>query len=193
MKYYIDITLLPTHDISIYFLWEKLYQQVHLILVESKDPEGNIKIGAAFPEYNRELRHLGNKLRLFSQSNLDLQQLNLEKWLCKLKDYLHFTTVRNIPNRNLSYAIFKRVQIKNNPQRLARRKAKYLNISYEEAFLSFDKYKKVYSTLPHIRIKSLSSERRYVLLIDKVETDYIDIPAHFTSYGLSSKYALPIF
>jgi len=37
MKWYIDLTLLPESEIPIYFLWEKVYQQLHLALVEQQE------------------------------------------------------------------------------------------------------------------------------------------------------------
>ena len=36
MNYYREITILPNADISFYFIWQKLYQQIHLALVENK-------------------------------------------------------------------------------------------------------------------------------------------------------------
>ena len=34
MKYYLDITLLPSDDIGVHFLWTKVMIQMHLALVE---------------------------------------------------------------------------------------------------------------------------------------------------------------
>ncbi|WP_370059982.1 type I-F CRISPR-associated endoribonuclease Cas6/Csy4, partial [Neptunomonas phycophila] len=34
MKHYIDITLLPSDDIDIHFLWTKVMMQIHLAFVE---------------------------------------------------------------------------------------------------------------------------------------------------------------
>ena len=36
MKYYLDMTLLPDTDITLDFIWQKIYQQVHIALVDNK-------------------------------------------------------------------------------------------------------------------------------------------------------------
>lgn len=66
MNAYQEITLLPSADINLNFLWEKAYQRIHLRLVETKMPDGLSPIGLAFPEYNAEKCQLGAKLRIFS-------------------------------------------------------------------------------------------------------------------------------
>ena len=58
MNYYQDITLLPDADIGLYFLWQKVYQQIHLALVENKSADNASAIGVAFPEYNVDKHHL---------------------------------------------------------------------------------------------------------------------------------------
>ena len=52
MKYYQQISLMPTADIGLYFLWQKVYQQIHLALVENKSSDNVSAIGVSFPEYN---------------------------------------------------------------------------------------------------------------------------------------------
>ncbi|MBE0472372.1 MAG: type I-F CRISPR-associated endoribonuclease Cas6/Csy4, partial [Methyloprofundus sp.] len=37
MKHYIELTLLPNTDINAFTLWSKVYQQIHLGLVEMQD------------------------------------------------------------------------------------------------------------------------------------------------------------
>ncbi len=59
MKHYIDIILLPDPEIPLYFLWEKVYQQLHLALVEIKEPDNKVKVGVAFPQYDEQQHQLG--------------------------------------------------------------------------------------------------------------------------------------
>ena len=39
MKHYIEITLLPNPDINLLSLWSKVFQQIHLGLVEMQDEQ----------------------------------------------------------------------------------------------------------------------------------------------------------
>lgn len=197
MKSYVDITLLPDADIALYFLWSKVYQQIHLALVEAKDDNNTVKFGVSFPEYEYDEQNhkytLGSKLRLFAPSESDLQALNLRKWLARFSDYVHLTQIRDVPDQVGQYAFFKRLQPKSNNARLAWRKAKREGISLERAMAYFEKRKETYSQEPFIRIGSLSSGHQYRLLIAKVETDMTDAANGFSTYGLSSSSAVPLF
>jgi len=199
MKSYIEITLLPNADISLYFLWKKVYQQIHLALVESQDKKSRVKVGVSFPKYqwSDKKAHLGDKLRLFSASRQSLESVDLEQWLSRLRDYVHLTSIRATPKKLNGYAIFKRHQTKNNNERLARRKAKRQDITYEEALLSLKDRKEVYSTAPFIRAKSLSSGENYRIMIVRqkveIETNPVISSATFNTYGLSSQYPVPLF
>ncbi|MCK5919076.1 MAG: type I-F CRISPR-associated endoribonuclease Cas6/Csy4 [Cocleimonas sp.] len=194
MKSYLDITLLPNADISLYFLWEKVYQQLHLALVERQQSNKTVKIGVAFPEYKREKFQLGSKLRLFAPSNVDLEKLNINNWLSRLSDYVHITSIREVPDKKIEgYAYFKRVQLKSNNARLARRKAKREEISLDEAQNFYQQYKEGYSRAPFIHIKSIGSNKRFRLLIEKVKVDTAGGKAIFSTYGLSSTSVVPLF
>ena len=46
MNYYIDITLLPDPEITLSFIQQKVYQQVHIALAENKVEE-NSKVSEA--------------------------------------------------------------------------------------------------------------------------------------------------
>lgn len=193
MKYYIEITMLPSGEIPIYFLWEKVYQQVHLALVERQDTEGKVKIGSSFPEYDTEQHQLGSKLRLLARSEKELEELNIKSWLSRLTDYTHVTGIRSIPTKGVAYVIHKRIQPKNSNVRLAKRKAKREGISYEQALTALNKFKEEKSKAPYIRIKSLSSDKRYRLMIDCIETEHPTSINSFSTYGLSAESAVPLF
>jgi len=165
MKSYVDITLLPNADIALYFLWEKVYQQIHIALVEAQDGNGKVNIGVSWPEYDSE----------------------------NLSDYVHITLIRPVPVSIDGYAVFKRIQLKSNNERLARRRAKRKKTSLEEALAYFGDRKEVYSRAPYIRLRSHSSGKRYRLFIAKEETDTTDMNEGFSTYGLSSKSSVPLF
>ncbi|MDY0276426.1 MAG: type I-F CRISPR-associated endoribonuclease Cas6/Csy4 [Desulfomicrobium sp.] len=193
MKYYIEITLIPSIDIPVYFLWEKIYQQIHLALVEAQDKEGKVKIGVSFPEYNAEQHKLGRKLRLFASLANDLKDLTIDKWLSRLMDYVHITTIRGVPEGAQTYGFFKRIQTKSSNARLARRKARRENITVEQALLSMNNHKEQFSNVPYIQMKSQTTGQRYRLMIGYEETEKKSSMKDFTTYGLSSKSSVPIF
>jgi len=194
MKFYQDITLLPDPETDPYFLWSKVYQQVHLALVENKDSTGMSSIGLSWPnyQYSQARKHLGNKLRVFAQTEGELVTLDLSQWLSKLTDYVHIAPVRTVPETVETYVCFSRKVPKSNLERIGRRKAKRENISLE---MAMDKLKTVTSQrldLPFIRIKSLSRNMKFPVFIKKDETTNPQI-GHFTSYGLSSHATVPWF
>ena len=193
MKHYIDITLLPDPEIPLYFLWEKVYQQLHLALVEIKEPDDKVKIGVAFPQYDEQQHQLGCKLRLFAPSCELLEKLNINHWLSRLTDYVHISSIKNVPEKINSYVVFKRVQLKTSNARLARRKAKRKGITQQQALTYLQEHHEKTSRLPYIHIKSCDTEQRYRLLIARIETDSSQITKGFSCYGLSPTSATPVF
>ncbi|MCL7421367.1 MAG: type I-F CRISPR-associated endoribonuclease Cas6/Csy4 [Methylobacter sp.] len=192
MKYYIDITLLPGPEIPLYFLWEKVYQQLHLAFVENQE-EGKIRVGVAFPKYDKEKLHLGNKLRLLATDSEILRKLNLDMALARLVDYVHITQIREVPEKIDGYAFFKRIQLKSSNERLIRRRAKRQGISYEQAASYFEGRKENYSIAPFIHIKSHSTGKRYRLIIEREDTVIASSEAVFSTYGLSNRSTVPLF
>lgn len=90
MKFYQEITLIPDEEIAPYFLWSKVYTQLHIALADVKNTHGIDEIGVSFPQYrfekqgNKTWATLGVKLRVFAQSEEALNKLNLAKWLERL-------------------------------------------------------------------------------------------------------------
>lgn len=152
-----------------------------------------IRIGVAFPKYDREKLHLGNKLRLLATDSDILRKLNLDMALAQLVDYVHITQIREVPEKIDGYAFFKRIQLKSSNERLIRRRAKRQGISYEQAASYFEGRKENYSRAPFIHIKSLSTGKRYRLIIEREDTATASSEAIFSTYGLSSRSTVPIF
>ncbi|RTE45000.1 type I-F CRISPR-associated endoribonuclease Cas6/Csy4 [Acinetobacter junii] len=204
MKFYQEITLIDQAEISPYFIWSKLYTQLHIALAEIKDDSDKVGIGASFPQYifeekveNQKARiNLGNKLRLFAESEADLKKLDIRKWLERLEDYVHITSIREVPSDIKGYAIYKRKQVKTNAQRLARHRIKRGDIGFDEALA---RYSNVVTTtnMPYIEMKSLStsdqqSEKRFKLFIEKQSAEKSETQV-FSTYGLSSVSSVPEF
>ncbi|ENU20826.1 CRISPR-associated protein cas6/csy4, subtype I-f/ypest [Acinetobacter bohemicus ANC 3994] len=202
MKYYQEITLIDQAEISSYFIWSKLYTQLHIALAEIKDTNNKVNIGVSFPQYLFEKNdknskvNLGKKLRLFAQNEADLKKLDLKKWLDRLTDYVHITSIREVPENIKSYAIYKRKQVKTNAERLARHRVKRGDIGFDEALA---RYSNVVTTtdLPYIQMLSLSTsdeqdKKRFKLFIEKRSIEQSESQV-FSTYGLSSESSVPEF
>lgn len=200
MNYYIEVTLIENDKFSPYELWSQLYPQLHLALAEVKNSDNKVNIGFAFPQYRfhqeKGIGFIGTKLRLFASSESDLKKLDISRWLERIEDYVHITSIREVPQDVKSYAIYKRKQVKTNAQRLARHRVKRGDIGFDEALA---RYSNIVTTtnLPYIEMKSLStsdqqSEKRFKLFIEKQPATKSESQV-FSSYGLSSESSVPEF
>lgn len=196
MKYYLDITLLPNEDVGHYFLWGKLYQQLHLALVEhNQSKDGNI--GFSFPQYSSKPPQLGLKLRLFAPTESELVMLNIAKWLSRFADYCHISSIKTVPDHT-QFALFSRKHCQTNPERLARRRAKRKGETFEQAMQHFAGFKDDSSTLPFVALESLSSDttngesNKFRLIVEqKILPEHQ--PGNFNCYGLSKGATVPWF
>ena len=194
MRCYQEITLLPNPEVGLNFLWSKVFQQIHLGLVEMQDERKRAPIGVGFPKYRVEEKRftLGDKCRLFAADEDMLQRFDTQKRLARLNDYVHCTGVRPVPANISGHAVYRRVQLKTNPQRLARRYAKRHGIGLDEALLCYKGMEPVSIRTPFIRLKSLSSGEAFCLWIDKVAASEASAGS-FSCYGLSATGTVPEF
>lgn len=194
MNYYQELSLLPQEEINIHFLWSKVFQQIHLGLVEMQDDRKQVPIGVGFPEYVTVEKNivLGCKCRLFAQDEATLDRFDVAKWLDRLSDYVHCTRIRPVPEKLAGYAVYQRQQPKTNKERLARRFAVRHKISYYEALRHYDDMAPIRIPTPFIRLKSLSSEQAFCLWIKKTLVSESS-GACFSSYGLSATATVPEF
>lgn len=194
MNVYQDITLLPDPETDLYFLWQKVYQQIHLALVEVKDSEDQVAIGVSWPhyKYTKAEKHLGNKVRLFAETEQQLQDLNASEWLSRFCDYVHITQVRQTPSEIKGYACFSRMNIKSSKTSIARRKAKREGISFEKALELLADVQIKRTDLPFINMRSLSGDRNFPLFIECREMEDQQ-KGSFSCYGLSHSATVPLF
>lgn len=219
MRFYQEITLMKTPEISPYFIWSKLYTQLHLALVEQQNPDKSVNFGVSFPNYKcfekdeEVIGVLGEKLRVFANSQAVLEQLNLPHWFSRLADYLHTSSIKEVPSDVTEYLQVTRYRPNLNMEKLTRRfmqrESKRLNkeISFEEAqkiqnqrFVDKEKVtlgaaKSHYSSprvkdLPYIKMKSLSGKREFSLLINQQPVEQQQ-QGSFSTYGLSSNATVP--
>lgn len=194
MNVYQDITLLPDPETDLYFLWQRVYQQIHLALVEVKDSKDQVAIGVSWPhyKYSKAGVHLGNKVRVFAETEQQLQDLNLSEWLSRFSDYAHITQVRKTPTEIQGYACFSRMNIKSSKASIARRKAKREGITYEQALEMLADVQLKRTDLPFINMRSLSGDRYFPLFIARKDVDS-HREGGFSCYGLSQSASVPLF
>ena len=201
MTVYLEITLLPDMDISLNFLLQKVYQQLHLKLVDmqressvlSVQKGGLQPIGVSFPKYNSLTNTLGDKIRLFAENIVMLEQFNAKHTFRKLSDYVHVTNIRDVPENVTTFACFQRVQLKSSNARLARRKAKRESISFEEALFKLRSHSEQRTDLPFMSIKSASNGESFRLFVVYSQKTSPSDEFVFSTYGLSDKSTVPIF
>ncbi len=206
MKYYQEITILPDPEIDMYFIWQKLYTQLHIALADLYNQHGIDSIGVSFPEYAFEkkvkekvITSLGRKLRVFANSKEDLRKLNLDTWLERLDDYVHIKKPNEVGDKATSYVSVQRYRFK--PIELqAQSLAKKLEISYEKAMETVEN-RKPEMKLPFIKLHSQTNKIDYYLqilqqpmAIDGQANDNKDGEKAFNVYGMtgmSKKIAVP--
>ena len=199
MKHYIDITLLPSDDIGVHFLWSKLMMQVHLALVEIQDDKKQVPIAVSFPKYqtraNEKSGFIGSKLRLFANDKNDLERLNLGKWLNRLEDYVHMKSIAEVPSDVMGYESFNRRRKSGSPDKHIKRRMQRHNETLEQAAEFFKGYNmaKEDKALPFIRMKSLHSDNEFCMSIIRKEAEASSHRVMFNTYGLSEKGVLPKF
>jgi CRISPR-associated endonuclease Csy4 len=186
MKYYLDITLLPDNDITLGFIWFKVYQQIHIALVENKVAENESSIALSFPQYCEKDKTfpLGNKIRLFAPTQALLEKLAITTWLRRFTDHTHITSIKAVPDSFSEYACFSRKQYTTNLSRLARRRAKRHDETFEQALQHYASFEDEQTKLPFVNVKSLTKGEQFKLFIACNITKQTQIGA-FTCYGLS--------
>lgn len=192
MTYYQEVSLLPKARIGLYDFWQKLYQQVHLALAENKNAENTSRIGVSFPEYNADEFLLGTKLRLFAENEQLLEQMQCEKWLNRLSDYVHVSSIKPVPEKVTGHACFKHIKLKGNKEKLARRRAKRKEETLQQALAHFAEYEEPRSKLPFINMTSLTNGQRFRLFIEK-QVKENSRAGFYSCYGLSNSATVPLF
>ena len=186
-------------EITLGFVWKKLYAQIHLALVEVRDENNLVSIGLGFPKYTDD-RFLGDTLRIFAPSKEELEKLDLNRWLARLLDYLILSEIKEVPKNIKEFVSFGRKQFKSNSEirRLAKRYSAQNDISYDDALHRFerteDKYRKLKeeNRLPYVNIKSNSTDNYLKIFIEKFKSS-MEVKGKFSTYGLSKCTTVPSF
>ncbi|MFA7108485.1 MAG: type I-F CRISPR-associated endoribonuclease Cas6/Csy4 [Sphaerochaetaceae bacterium] len=190
MKYYLELTILPSSEINGNFLLSKVFQKIHFLFVNQKEEDGLSNVGISFPEYNKESLGLGSKIRFFAETSERLEALKLKEVLGIFKDYIYITKVRTVPNQT-KYCCFSRKQKKTGIFALAKRKAKRKEIEFERALKDYQSFEPDLLKLPFVNMLSSSSNQQYKLFIQKKESE--EVGGKFNTYGLSFHSTVPDF
>ncbi|MBB1270219.1 type I-F CRISPR-associated endoribonuclease Cas6/Csy4 [Shewanella sp. SR44-3] len=203
MNYYQEITLLPDVEISLGFIWQNVFQQVHIALVENKIGPNQSAIAVGFPDYKQGRFPLGSKLRLFAQKQEQLEKLAISNWLSRLEDYVHVKGIKPVP-AEANFVSFTRKQVKSTEriEREMHQKAQRWSVKsgkpLTECLKDLEKTKPTgHSELPFIFLHSQETKRRspnesskFPLFISSVTVDGkqgVKQNGSFDCYGLSSK------
>jgi len=200
MKYYLDITLLPDAEINLAFLWQKVYQQIHIALVDNKIGANESAIAVAFPRYGNQPFPLGDQLRLFAEKEAQLEAFNINKWLSRFEDYVHIKSIKLVPEK-VTHVCFIREHIKGEVglEKKMQAKAKHWSeksgLPIEECLKSLEKSKpKAISKRPFIWLESQETKllnadgsRKFPLFIKKVELEKVQA-GYVSCYGLNANH-----
>ncbi|ELX8378598.1 type I-F CRISPR-associated endoribonuclease Cas6/Csy4 [Providencia vermicola] len=167
MNYYQEITLLPDSTIPLDFLWQRVYQQIHIALVENKSETGHSEVAVAFPEYGSVGFRLGKKIRLIANTEAMLAQLNVNHWLARLSDYVHVKSILTVPENAIPVSYVRQhVKGKKRTELDIQKKAQFLSIkSGQPAEVCLHVLRKnqvnEFSRLPFIWMESQQSKSKY--------------------------------
>jgi CRISPR-associated endonuclease Csy4 len=185
---YLNIRLLPDPEFPPSTLMNALYSKLHRALVELK----NADIGVSFPEVDQNQPALGSLLRLHGTKN-GLSSLMETPWLKGMRDHVEVSGVMPVPDE-VEYIAIRRVQAKSNPERLRRRLMLRHNLTAEEAQKRIpESVKGERLKLPHLNLKSQSTDQHFRLFIKHHRPQESSVPGSFNTYGLSPKGTVPWF
>ncbi len=191
MKFYQEITLMPDAEVSPYFLWTKVFTQLHIALADIKNQHGIDNIGISFPQYqycqtdDKTISTLGNKLRIFAHHRDDLTKLDICKWLERLNDYVHIKAIHSVDDKVTKFVIVKRYR-SDNIHKTAEKFAKFKGISFKEALTHCKIHKRQNKKYPFIQLSSQTTKQDFQLTICQQMTDK-EVLGEFNSYGMSKQ------
>ena len=191
MNFYQEITLIPDAEISPYFLWSKVYTQLHIALAHVKNQHGVDGIGISFPNYKYEEKDgktfatLGNKLRIFANTGDELDKLALPVWLDRLIDYVHLTSIKEVGDKATGHVIVRRYRYKDFDKKVSEF-AKFKGISEKDALAHCLEHKRPIKRYPFISLKSQTTQNDYKLSIwQEVAKD--EKSGSLNTYGMNNQ------
>jgi CRISPR-associated endonuclease Csy4 len=193
MKFYQQVQLLPGAEVELHFIFKKVYQQIHLALVENKKDDNSSSVGISFPEYDAEKKTVGSIIRLFSTEEEALKKIDLDYWLNRLRDYVHVKSIREVPLpfKIRGYAFYCRRHMKGSNENLARRHVKRKSVTLDEARLHYSNFERKF-LFPYFQVESMGNGNTFRLFVERIACDENHIGT-FSCYGLSKGATVPEF
>ncbi|EGG9814459.1 type I-F CRISPR-associated endoribonuclease Cas6/Csy4 [Salmonella enterica] len=173
MNHYIEIRLLPDHEVSENHILAKLWSKLHLQLVEAA-----LCVAVSFPDHSQDA--LGARMRLHG-SQESLSALMGARWAKGCYSYMQCSEVLPVP-AGASHVAVSRVQYHNNPETLRRRAEKRGNLSQEEIDKLFTAWNAPRPQLPFVILRSASSKRNYPIYVRQQPADAKE--GGFNAFGL---------
>jgi len=188
MNHFIEFRVLPDPEFSSGLLMSALYNKLHRALVNM----GSQSIGISLPDYDDTNTILGTRLRLHGDYDR-LNTLMEQPWLRGMHDHIQFSRILEVPAQ-VNYATFSRVQTRpNNVERIRRRQMRRHGLTYEQAVQRIPEQDPSVLSLPFFTVKSLSSEQKFKLFIQRQWQERPYREGLFNAYGLSRNVSVPIF
>ena len=187
LTHFQEITLIPDPDIAPYFIWSKLFNQLHIALADVKNKHNIDSIGVSFPDYHYDSKKeqsskLGLKLRVFALSQKDLETLNLAKRLERLTDYVHIKGIKEVGDKATGYVSVHRYRFKPADMQ-AESLANKLGVSYEDAMATVNK-RAPEKAVPYIQMRSQTNQSNYRLRVLQLPCD-APKAGNFNTYGMN--------
>ncbi len=201
MIFYQQLKLLPDYEVSLGFLWQKVFQQIHYGLASVTEEGTACHIGISFPGFVAgERPSLGSCIRLFSQTADALVDLQIDKKMCRLKDYVLISQIQKVPDTARFCAFVRRQPLGTNEsdkrvQRYAAFLARKNNASEEDFRRKIWQKRDTLQDLPFVWVESGHGKRLqpnktcfFPFFIEKREVEKGEGSAFaFNSYGLSRR------
>lgn len=187
LTHYIEIGIRPDPEFTEPMLLSALLSKFHRARTELAQ-QG---LGLSFPDYKKQPRTLGAKVRLHGSSDT-LEQLMELSWLNGMRDHLFQSDILAVPEQ-VKYCTFARKQFKTNVDRLRRRRMKRKGESYERAMENVPASVARKPDLPFATLRSLSTGQTFPLFVEQGEISADAKQGAFNSYGLSTEATVPWF
>lgn len=196
MNYYQEITLAEQGDVAAHHIRSELYQILHLALFRLNGNDANI--GISFPNYRHKRRGkppcVGDKIRVFASTRLELEQLDAQGLFGNYVDYIDVSEIAEVGNNPTHYEVYTRSRYKSIIKRAERLQAHFIKKfgeqAYNDKFGSFEailehcENTSKQEVLPFISIVSNSNNNRYTVVFDRKTVD-ASAKGCFNGFGLS--------
>lgn len=196
MKKYIQITLIPEEasGITAPILMSYVMERLHRIFVNIKDRKDRIPVGISFPEYDEHEPSLGKLLRLHGKEEY-LDAMSVNKGMEPLKDYLHISSQRPVPERLLKgYVAYRRIRHDHSREKLIRRQMRRHGISHEQAKKAYENYDRdPFPEYPFVLMPSKSTgSQKYPLYLQQI---FLNEPGenYFNTFGINPSAGVEYF